>query len=111
MGISRLMSVRCEESRWPKSVVNGFAGMGSGRRGKLREVEARVFFRPSNRLIPYGLAETPGMPGDAPVGPGMPPGMPPLVRFARFARWGVRRSGMPPLVAPLICCYLCAVAV
>ncbi len=30
--------------------------------GKLREMEARVFFRPSNRLIPYGLAETPGMP-------------------------------------------------
>ena len=50
---------RGESPPWPKSVVNGFAGMGSG---KLQEMEARVFFKPSNRLIPYDLAETPGMP-------------------------------------------------
>ena len=68
MGGSGLMSMRCEESRWPKSVVNGLLGWGPGD-GELREMEARVFFRPSNRLIPYGLAETPGIPGDAPVGP------------------------------------------
>ena len=36
--------------------------------GKTPEVEARVFLKPSNRLIPYGLAETPGMLRDAPVG-------------------------------------------
>ena len=36
--------------------------------GKVREMEARVLFNPASRLIPYDLAETPGMPGDAPDG-------------------------------------------
>ena len=69
MGGSRLMSVRCGEWRWPKSVVNGLAGMKVRRAGKIREMEARVLFLVANRLILYNLAETLGMPGDAPNGP------------------------------------------
>ena len=48
--------IGCERACW---------GGGPGG-GKVREMEARVLFDPANRLIPYGLAETPGMPGDAP---------------------------------------------
>ena len=64
------MSVRCGEWRWPKSVVNGLAGMEVGGAGKVREMEARVLFLVANRLILYNLAETLGMPGDAPDGRG-----------------------------------------
>ena len=63
------MSVRCGESPWLKSVVNGLPGVEVPVAGKVREMEARVFFNPANLLIPFGLAETPGMPGDAPDGP------------------------------------------
>ena len=66
MGGSRLMSVRCGEWRWPKSVVNGLAGMEVRGAGKVREMEARVLFLVANQLILYNLAETLGMPGDAP---------------------------------------------
>ena len=66
MGGSRLMSVRYEESPWPKSLVNALTGIGSGGRGSYGRWRLG-FFWPANRLIPYDLAETPGMP--------------PLVRF------------------------------
>ena len=59
-GGSRLMSVRCGESPWLKSVVNGLPGVEVPVAGKVREMEARVLFNPANRLIPYGLTETPG---------------------------------------------------
>ena len=78
MGGSRLMSVRCGESTWPKSVVNGLAGMEVRVAGKVREMEARVLFNPASRLIPYDLAETSGMPGDAPDGPVDGPELPGL---------------------------------
>ena len=66
------MSVRCGEWRWPKSVVNGLAGMEVRGAGKVREMEARVLFLVANQLIPYDLEETLGMPGDAPDGPDGP---------------------------------------
>ena len=62
------MSVRCGESPWPKSVVNGLPGVEVPVAGKVREMEARVLFNPATLLIPDGLEPTPGMPGDAPDG-------------------------------------------
>ena len=54
--------------------------------GKVREMEARVLFNPANRLIPDGLAETPGH----------PPGMPPI------APRGSLRSTGTVLTAPIV---------
>ena len=43
---------------------------GSRWRGKVREVGVRVLCLAANRLIQHGLADAPGMPGDAPDGLG-----------------------------------------
>ena len=44
-----MMSVSCGEWRWPKSVVNGLAGMEVRGAGKVREMEARVLFLVANQ--------------------------------------------------------------
>ena len=44
-----MMSVRCGESPWPKSVVNGLAEMGVRVAETVREMKARVLSNPANR--------------------------------------------------------------
>ena len=67
-------------------------GDGSERRGKVREVEARVLFLAANRLIQNRLAATPGMPG-MPLAPFAPLQSSPSSTPDAFAPAGL----LPPL--------------